>query len=69
MVQVWVLVSSLKAKQGGVSGSHCDLAIYIKKYSNEKKRRYGNSNISPWNNQYKASKESSKRNQNPLSYY
>jgi len=39
--------SSLK-KTGGVT--HCDHAIYIKKYLKTKKKNYENSNISPYKN-------------------
>jgi hypothetical protein len=39
--------SSLK-KTGGMT--HCDHAIYIKKYLKTKKKNYENSNISPYKN-------------------
>jgi hypothetical protein len=47
--------------------SHCGLAIYIKKYLKEKKKNYGNSNISPCKNII--FKNSSKTNQNPSRYF
>jgi hypothetical protein len=45
-------------------GSHCGLAVYIKKVSLGKKKNYENSNSSPCKNII--FKKSSKRIQNPL---
>jgi len=46
--------------------SHHDLAIYIKVIFRQKKN-YGNSNTSPY--KYMTFEKSSKRNQNPSTYY
>jgi hypothetical protein len=47
--------------------SHCNLAIYMKKYLKAKKKKYENSNISTCKNLI--FKKSSKRNQNLSKYY
>jgi hypothetical protein len=58
---LYVCTSATWVKTRGVS--HCGLAIYIKKYLRQKKKNYGNSNISPWKNVI--FKKSSQRSQNP----
>jgi hypothetical protein len=47
--------------------SQCGLAMYIKKRILRQKKNYGNSNISP--GKHITLKKSTKRNQNPSTYY
>jgi hypothetical protein len=60
-------IISLQSNNLTRGGSHCGLAIYIKKVSLGKKKDYENSNVSPRKN--RIFKKSSKRIQNPSRYY
>jgi hypothetical protein len=65
-----LLVPPLQSENNNTSRgvSHCGLAIYMgKSMLRQKKKNYGNSNISPCKNIM--FKKSSKKNQNPSRYY